>query len=196
LFGNKRSGDSDSLKAAANKGLFSYHAISAVRAMAPEREMTCSSSRIRAFLAEGDTASAAALLGRAYELAGRVSHGEKRGRSMGVPTANIIPPRSAFMPAYGVYAVRFCYGDAATYCGDETWHDGVANLGVRPSFGGTSPRLEVHGLDFNEDIYGKRMRVRLLHFLRGEQAFASVDALKMQISNDIKEARLWLNKNH
>lgn len=194
-FGHKRSGNSDTLGAHALKHNFTYHAMNAVRVAVPERVMTCSSSRIREFLRNGDTTSATAMLGRPYEIVGRVRKGDQRGRTIGFPTANILPSRHAFAPAFGVYAVRFAVVDELSYVNDEIWHDGVANFGLRPTFGGESPRLEVHGFDFNQDVYGQRLRVQLLHHIRGEQKFDGVDALKTQIALDAQEAKQWLNQN-
>ncbi len=194
-FGHKRSGNSDTLGAHALKHNFTYHAMNAVRVAVPERVMTCSSSRIREFLRQGDIMSASAMLGRPYEIVGRVRRGDQRGRTIGFPTANILPSRHAFAPAYGVYAVRFAVVDNLSYEHDETWHEGVANFGMRPTFGGESPRLEVHGFKFDRDIYGQRLRVQLLHHIRGEHLFDGIAALKAQIATDAKEAEQWLSWN-
>jgi len=194
-FGYKRSGNCDSLGAKAVEHDFTYHAMKAVRVAVPERVMTCSSSRIREFLRNGDVTSAALMLGRPYEMTGRVSKGEQRGRTINFPTANITPSHNAFIPEFGVYAVRFAVLDTLDYNATEQWHDGVANFGLRPTFGGESPRLEVHGLDFDRDIYGKRIRVQLLQYIRNEKTFDGIDALKTQIALDAKEARQWLTQN-
>jgi riboflavin kinase/FMN adenylyltransferase len=145
-------------------------------------EIVCSSSAVRTALTQGDTAQVQTLLGRAYRLTGRVMHGDARGRQLGFPTANIALSPGLKLPAYGVYAVRM-HLDGEVY-------PGVANLGVRPTFGGASaPRLEVHLFDFDRDIYGATVAAELLQHLRGEQKFDSLDTLKTQIASDCEAAR-------
>jgi riboflavin kinase/FMN adenylyltransferase len=143
-----------------------------------------SSSRIRQRLAEGDVAGAAELLGRGYFVDGSVVRGDGRGRTLGIPTANVAPENEV-LPAAGVYAcrVRTPQGPGAP---------AVANLGHRPTFGGTSPRLEVHLLDFDADLYGQQIRVTFVERLREERAFGSAGALVKQIEEDVKEARTRL----
>ena len=194
-FGYKRSGNCDTLGAKAVEHDFTYHAMKAVRVAVPDRVMTCSSSRIREFLRQGDVVSASAMLGRAYEIVGRVRKGEQRGRTIGFPTANIVPSKHAFIPKLGVYAVRFGVVDVLDYNAQMQWHDGVANFGMRPTFGGESPRLEVHGFDYDKNIYGKRLRVQLLRHIRDEKTFDGVEALKAQIASDVQEAKQWLTQN-
>jgi riboflavin kinase/FMN adenylyltransferase len=141
----------------------------------------CSSSAIRAALSGGNVVNAAALLGRPPTLIGRVVHGDGRGATIGFPTANIALPEAMLRPAHGVYAVKLsCEGVA---------HRGVANFGTRPTFAGEEPRLEVHLLDYQGDLYGKRVEVTLIAYLRGEQKFADVEALKAQIQRDCVSAR-------
>ena len=140
-----------------------------------------SSSRVRRLLRTGDAAGAAALLGRPWEIEGRVIKGDQRGRTIGFATANLTLGDS-LRPAYGVYAVRAGLDDG-------TWHDGVANLGVRPTVDGTREMLEVHVLDGAPDLYGRRLRVRLIDFVRPEQRFDGLEALKAQIGRDCGAAR-------
>lgn len=153
-----------------------------------------SSSRVRRCLDEGKMEDAASLLGRPYQIFGRVQHGDKRGRTLSAPTANVAltglhPPR------YGVYAVEF----AVVTSPDCTispphWQPGVANLGIRPTFtDDNTPRLEVHGLEPTGDLYGKYLRVRLITHLRDEQRFSDSDALKAQIGRDIARAQEHLS---
>ena len=144
-----------------------------------------SSSAVREALKAGDMARAAAILGRPFAIEGQVIHGDKRGRTIGVPTANV-PMRDYMRPAYGVYATR-------TRLPDGRVIDGVANLGVRPMFEIDQPLLEVWLFDFNEDLYGQAVENELVAFLRGEMAFDGLDALKIQIDADAVEARRVLS---
>jgi riboflavin kinase/FMN adenylyltransferase len=146
-----------------------------------------SSTRVRAALAAGDLEMAAALLGRPHGIEGRVMHGDKRGRELGFPTANLAL-RVRALPMSGVFVVRAgIHGEA------ERWH-GVANLGLRPTVGGKTPRLEAHLFDFAGDLYGRRLEVEFLHRLRAEQRFESLAALQQQIKADAAAARRWLGQ--
>jgi riboflavin kinase / FMN adenylyltransferase len=144
-----------------------------------------SSTRIRDLLVAGKPREAAALLGRPWEIDGRVEQGDRRGRTIGFPTANI-ELADYLRPAAGVYAVRAAIGR------DGPWHDGVANLGLRPTFDGSDLRLEVHLFDFAGNLYGRHLRVALIEYLRPEQKFAGLDALKAQIAADAAKARAIL----
>lgn len=143
-----------------------------------------SSTRVREALARGDLEQARHLLGRPYCLEGRVVHGDKRGRSIGFPTANIALHRRV-SPVRGVYAVR------VKGLGSEPW-PGVANIGTRPTVDGTSARLEVHLFDFDQSIYGRHLEVELVLRLRDEQRFESFEALRAQIQRDAETARAFL----
>ena len=136
-----------------------------------------SSSRVRRLIAAGDVTGAAALLGRPHRIAGEVVHGDARGRTIGVPTANLSLPPELCLPAHGVYAVHALGRQA------------VLNLGVRPTFGGSALRAEVHILDWEGDLYGQVLAVDVITRIRGEQRFESVEALKRQIAADITVAR-------
>jgi riboflavin kinase/FMN adenylyltransferase len=140
-----------------------------------------SSTRIREALACGDFVSAERLLGRPYALSGRVAHGDKRGRTLGFPTANVFLHRRV-APVSGVFSVRVhgLPGGAV---------NGVANIGRRPTVGGQRVQLEVHLFDFEADIYGCHIDVELCHKVREERRFASFDALKAQIQHDAHAAR-------
>lgn len=142
-----------------------------------------SSSRIRTALETGDVGTAAALLGRPWAVRGEIEQGDQRGRTIGFPTANI-SLGDYCRPEFGVYAVRIQVGGS--------WHDGVANVGLRPTVGGTTERLEVHIFDFAQDIYGELATVEFAAFLRPEQKFNGLDALKAQIAVDAKAARAVL----
>lgn len=142
-----------------------------------------SSSQIRLLLARGDMDGAADLLGRCYSMIGRVIHGDKRGRQIGFPTANIAIKRSK-PPMLGVFAVQVAGLDNEVY-------EGVANIGTRPVFAGNQVLLEVHLLNFNRDIYGRHLQVNFLKRLRSEHKFASIELLTERIKKDIEDARLY-----
>ena len=144
-----------------------------------------SSTRIREMVASGDVAGAAAALARPYELRGTVVAGEGRGRTIGVPTANLKLPDGLIMPGRGVYAVR-CGRSA-----DESL-PGVANVGVRPTFGGGEETVEAHLIDADLDLRGAELRVRFVQRLRDERAFPDPEALVAQIGHDIETARRLL----
>lgn len=140
-----------------------------------------SSSDVRSALREGDPARAAALLGRPFAIEGAVQTGDRRGRTIGFPTANIA--LDAYVrPAFGVYATRSRLEDGAVVAG-------VANLGRRPTVDGQEARLEVHLFDFSGDIYGRTLETELIDFIRPEQKFDGLDALKAQIFADCATAR-------
>jgi len=147
-----------------------------------------SSTRVRLALEAGDMEAAGSLLGRPYTMCGRVAHGDKRGRIIGFPTANIYLHR-AVSPVSGVFAVTLSgYGDAT--------RPGVANVGNRPTVGGTRSQLEVHLFDFDRDIYGCHVRVSFLHKLREERRFDSFEALRLQIGRDAVQARDYFAQGH
>ena len=136
-----------------------------------------SSSRIREAITEGDMESAAAMLGRNFEMRGTVVHGEKRGRELGYPTANIDPTPGCVVPTTGIYA---CLANGLP---------AVASLGVRPTFESNGRLLlEVHLLDFAGDLYGTELRIEMLSRLRGELAFAGADDLVAQMAIDSQMA--------
>lgn len=182
-FGKGRTGHAASLAEAAASHGFCY---TSVPTLLDRDGAPCSSSRIRAHLAAGDMRGASALLGRSYRIEGRVQRGDRRGRLLGFPTANLKLGRR-FVPAFGVYAARIHLPDGA-------WANGVFNLGVRPTFGGQEVRLEVHLFDFDGDLYGKRLGIEPVERLRGERKFDGMEALKAQISADCAQARLLLER--
>jgi riboflavin kinase/FMN adenylyltransferase len=146
-----------------------------------------SSTRIREHLAAGQPREAAALLGRLWEIDGRVLRGDQRGRTIGFPTANL-DLEDCLRPAAGVYAVRAGIDEE----GRTRWFDAVANLGWRPTFNGQDLKLEAHLFDFSGDLYGRHLRVAFVEYLRAEQRFAGIDALKAQIAEDARQARAIL----
>lgn len=148
------------------------------------------SSIIRHKLREGDVEEARRLLGRAYAVTGQVESGDKRGRQIGVPTANIATPAEFLLPGDGVYAtmVHVLDGQAVGR------YESVTNIGVRPTVDGLHHRVEAHLLDYtprqhNEELYGATVRLEFLAWLRGEKRFAGLDALTAQIRDDIAAAR-------
>jgi riboflavin kinase / FMN adenylyltransferase len=145
-----------------------------------------SSTRIRRALQDGYPARATAELGRPWAIRGEVAHGDKRGRTIGFPTANVALGRH-LEPARGVYAVSVRLADGNTY-------NGVANIGRRPTVNaGPESRLEVNIFDFAGDIYGTEITVALIAYIRPEIKFSGLDALKAQIAADAAEARRLLN---
>ena len=149
-----------------------------------------SSSNIREFLKAGQCRQAAQLLGRYWEMEGRVEHGDQRGRFMGFPTANM-PHRDYLRPQRGVYAVRVGIDRGV----ETVWRDGIANFGYRPTFNKKDLLLEVHLFDVNEDLYQKHLRVALIDYIRPEMKFDGLEAIKAQIALDCVKARELL-KGH
>jgi riboflavin kinase/FMN adenylyltransferase len=143
-----------------------------------------SSSRIRQAVRAGDLPLAAAMLGRPYSLRGPVVHGDGRGREIGFPTANLVPPPTKVMPPYGVYAGR------VRLSGEEgTARMAVASWGLRPMFAVTTPLLEVHVPDLNDNLYGLPLLFEFHFYLRPEQRFADIGQLRRAIADDIAAAR-------
>ena len=144
-----------------------------------------SSTRIREMIAAGDMAGAAVALARPHEVRGIVVPGDGRGRTIGIPTANVATAEGIAVPRRGVYAVR---------CGRSAEESipGVANVGVRPTFGGLVEMVEAHLFGFDEDLYGSELRVRFIGRIRDEQKFAGVEELVEQIGRDIEVARSML----
>lgn len=142
-----------------------------------------SSSHIRRLLTAGAVEYANTLLGYGFAIDGTVSHGEKRGRTLGYPTANLVPDPDFVTPAHGVYACR-------VRTGDETWHAAATSIGVRPQFDTELGVLvEAFILDYAGDLYDQPLRIEFLKRLRGEQKFDSVDALLEQMARDVEECR-------
>lgn len=145
-----------------------------------------SSTLIRAALQQGDMDRAAELLGRPYHMSGRVVHGDKRGRELGIPTANILLKRRR-PPLTGIFAVEVA-GLGATPL------PAVASIGYRPTFGGGDCLLEVYIFDFNRDIYRQHLEVRILHKLRDERRFETVPALIEQMHRDLAQAKQFFEQ--
>lgn len=184
VFGRGRGGDVGLLSAMS--GRLGFGVTSVEPAAGPEGAVF-SSTRVRELLAAGRPRDAARVLGRPWEIEGRVEGGFRRGRTIGFPTANVALD-DYLRPAFGVYAVRAGIDRGV---GTE-WLPGVANLGRRPTVGGTAELLEVHLFDFAGDLYGRHLRVQLVDFLRPERKFDGLDALKAQIALDAEAARRYL----
>ncbi len=140
-----------------------------------------SSTRIRTLIAGGAVADAADLLGRPYVLRGEVVEGDRRGRSIGFPTANVLPDPVALVPARGVYAGMVRVGGEA--------YAACTNVGLAPTFDRAESRVEAHLLDFEGDLYGRVVDVGFARRIRDERRFSGVDELKEQIRRDVEEAR-------
>ncbi len=179
-FGRKRRGTPEMLETLARaQGI----GVTVMKRVAGPGSEPYSSTLVREYLKTGNPTRAALLLGRYWEIEGRIQHGAKRGRDLGFPTANISLGQ-ILRPAFGVYAVR-----ATVDTGGETvWLPGVANIGISPMFSYDTPLLEVHLLDFNADLYGKHMRVALIDYLRPEISFPDLEALKERMVEDRERA--------
>jgi Fe-S cluster biogenesis protein NfuA len=140
-----------------------------------------SSSRVRNALLAGNAGEAARLMGRYYRIHGTVGVGQRRGRTLGFPTANLQDVET-LVPADGVYAVRVKW--------NNTDRVGAANIGPNPTFGETARKVEVHVMDFDGDLYGQRLTVEFIRRLRGTRPFAGPDALRAQLMQDIDQARI------
>jgi len=176
-FGRNRAGSSDTLRRLGDAHGFGVDVVGPVT-VADDR---VSSSRIRRAVQAGEVARAESLLGRPFALRGRVVPGDRRGRLLGFPTANLHVRSGLVLPADGVYAVQAEV--------DGRRHPAVLNVGVRPTFGGRRRTIEAHLLDFDGDVYRRWMRVHLVERLRGERTFTGPDALKAAIADDVAHAR-------
>lgn len=186
VFGHQRKGNVALLQDLAGRYGFGVTAVS--ETAAPDG-VRYSSTNIRNLLKDGKPAEAARLLGRYWEIEGRVEQGDKRGRQLGFPTANL-PYKDYLHPRQGVYAVR-----AGIDRGPGTlWFDGVANFGNRPTFDKTDVLLEVNLLGFEGDLYGRHLRVALIEYLRPVQKFDGLGALAAQIAKDADNARRALDR--
>ena len=187
-FGHQRAGNAALLKSMGAQHGFGVTAVDPV--MTGDGEVY-SSSIIRAHLREGRPAKAAELLGRPWEVEGRVQGGDRRGRTMGFPTANLALD-GRLHPGQGIYAVRAGRDPGVEHGGETRWLPGVANFGCRPTVAGEGLRLEVHLFEFAGDLYGETLRVRFIDFIRPEKKFDGLDALRAQIALDCSEARAIL----
>lgn len=183
VFGKGRGGDCGMLLNFGRRLGFDF---TAVRAQQDTGGAAFSSTRVREALADGRPRDAAAILGRPFAIEGRVVEGDQRGRTIGFPTANVLLGTYQ-RPKLGVYAVRVRGAGAKV-------HAGVANIGRRPTFAGEREQLEVFLFDFQGDLYGRRLSVELIDFLRPEKKFDGIGQLKAQIAADSDQARKILAK--
>ncbi|MDP3149001.1 MAG: bifunctional riboflavin kinase/FAD synthetase [Ignavibacteria bacterium] len=183
-FGKGRDGDEQKIRELGTLNNFEVQKTEAVTI----NETVVSSSKIRNALSEGEVKTAAQMLGRNYSFSGLVVVGDKRGRELGFPTANIqLENESKLIPKNGVYAVKVFLG--------ERIFNGVMNIGLRPTFKDTKIVLsEVHILNFNEDIYGKQISIEFIERIRDEKKFGSKEELIKQIEIDKQKTNLLLTK--
>ncbi|WP_024872195.1 bifunctional riboflavin kinase/FAD synthetase [Tolumonas lignilytica] len=177
-FGLQRSGDFSLLVEAGKR--YGFQVLSTDTLLHEQQRV--SSTLLREALKDGRLADVERMLGHPYCITGRVAHGAKLGRTIGFPTANIHLKRLV-VPIQGVYAVQIVIADNTYF--------GVANIGFRPTVNGTRSQLEVHIFDFQDDLYGKQLQIRVCHKLRDEQKFSSFTALQTQITADARYARQW-----
>ena len=176
-FGRDRSGDVELLRVMGEKHGYAVE----IAPMVNIESGPISSSHIRTLIESGDVSGATALLATRFRLTNEVVHGDKRGRDIGFPTANLRPPDRKVVPADGVYACSVIL--------DGTRHDAAVNVGVRPTFGGGDRLVEAYILDFDDEIYGKPLTVEFVERLRPELAFDDVDELVAQMQQDVARAR-------
>jgi riboflavin kinase/FMN adenylyltransferase len=185
-FGRKRAGDTAMLETLGRAAGFGTTVLQPVGGSVAE---AYSSTLVRSYLREGKSTRAALMLGRYWEIEGRVRHGAKRGRGFGFPTANLRLQPNLLRPAYGIYAVRVAIEPHAPDARRLAWLPGVANLGIAPMYGYDEPLLEVHLFQYSSDLYGRHLRVALVDYLRPERKFDNVEALKTQMAEDARRAR-------
>ena len=180
-FGKDRGGNIELLRVMSEKLGFIADEVEEVQL----RGMRISSSKIRKLLAEGYVNLARRLLGRPYGVEGVIIRGNRRGHTIGFPTANL-KPQNRVIPKFGVYAT-------ATLI-DGSWRKSITNIGVRPTFeSDADPSIETYVFDFDGDLYGDVLRVRFLHRIRDERKFNGIDELKAQIEKDSNRARNYFH---
>lgn len=180
-FGHKRLGDTNMLERYSDKGYFELEIMGPYE----QESQRVSSTRVRELLQNNQLNKANELLGRHFFMSGRVAHGDKLGRQLGFPTANIHLHRHV-VPITGVYAVKV-YG-----LNNEPYF-GVANVGNRPAVGGTRCILEIYIFNFDDNIYGQYVTVQFWHFIRQERDYDSMEALKQDILHDAQKAKAYFN---
>lgn len=176
-YGKDRGGAPDHLRRAGGEHGFSVEIVEPVVLDG----IVASSTRVREFLLEGNLQGAELLLGRRFTVTGKVVEGDRRGRTIGFPTANVEPDHE-LLPAHGVYATRIDVGDGQLL-------DSVTNVGKRPTFAGTHVTVETYIMDWSGDLYGEPVRIEMVERLRDERRFDGIDALKAQLHKDVENAR-------
>jgi riboflavin kinase/FMN adenylyltransferase len=180
-FGRNRAGSGETLRTLGTTLGFDVDIVGPVSVRDGDRTEQVSSTRLRELIRTGDMPGVTRLLGRPHALRRRVVVGDRRGRTLGFPTANLHVRPGVLLPPDGVYAVVARIGEAR--------HPGVLNIGVRPTFAGRRRTIEVHLLDFDGDLYGRWLVVEPMLRLRGEIAFSGPDALRAAIAADVARAR-------
>ncbi len=175
IFGKDRSGDANLLQKLAGIHNFSFHQIAA---KSNSESQIYSSTKIRNLINSGNVKTANQMLGRNYQVSGVVIQGKQLARTLGFPTANFLPKKDLIKPKFGVYKVVVLI--------DGKEYPAILNFGIKPTFSGTKPLFEVHIFNFDKQIYGKKITVELLDFIREEKKFNSVEELKLQIEKDCK----------
>lgn len=181
-FGKERQGDVGLLAKLAGRYGYELFVVPKLQ----DEKGVISSTRIRAELAQGHIGEANAMLGGSYFISGEVMHGKALGRTIGIPTANIVPVPEKLLPVYGVYATRV---EA-----EGRMYGGVTNVGRRPTVGGSSVGVETTLLGFEGNLYGRDILVHFEHFLRPEKKFSDISGLKTQINKDKEEAARLLSR--
>jgi len=182
-FGNKGLGNSKMLADYAKEHNFEYEMIDKV--CIDNQEI--SSTAVRNAISNGDMVLAGKMLGREYQISGEIVHGRALGRTMQMPTINIVPSKHKLLPPSGVYATITMLDDRQIM--------GVTNIGYKPTVSNEMKiGVETHLFDFDEDVYGKNVIVKILHFIRPEMQFADIDHLARQIETDCLKARLYFEK--
>lgn len=177
-FGKGRSGDDQTLLAFEKELGYQAKIVEKLQ----DSGMDISSTRIREAVKRGDLKEANRLLGYAYFVSGEVVYGNQIGRTIGVPTANLLPPAQKLLPPTGGYVTQVTV--------DGVCYGGISNIGYKPTVGDAQPLgIETHLFDFDQDLYGRQIRVSFLEYLRPEQKYESLDALKRQIDADMKTSR-------
>lgn len=182
-FGRNREGNIEDLKELS--GLYGFH----LEQISEEdiNDIAISSTKIRKYIEEGNVSTAKDFLGNYYSITGKVVTGEKRGRTIGYPTANLqIADKTKLVPATGVYTVQVKI--------NNQWKGGMLNIGYKPTFGLNDKSIEVHVFDFNADLYGAELTVRFIDRIREEKKFQDVTAIISALQEDEKNARLILSK--
>lgn len=178
-FGYERSGNVDLLRQLGVKYGFTVDVVDKI--LDEEREI--SSTYIREMIAQGNVEKANELLGYEYFITGEIVHGRRVGRTLGVPTTNLIPPKGKLLPPNGVYTTR-------TTAGKQTYY-GMTNIGTKPTVDGHFVGVETYLFDCEEELYGEQEKVRLQHFLRPEVKFDNLEELKNQLKKDETAARSY-----
>lgn len=182
-FGHKREGDIAYLREWGSKNNVAIHVIEPVMMNGGR----VSGSRVRDLLLAGDVRHVRDLLGRPPSVTGRVVEGDKRGRRIGIPTANVVPPSDQALPADGVYITLVNWAD--------NQQPAVTNVGIRPTVDGKQRFVESHLLDWSGNLYGRQLTTNFLQHIRAEMKFDSLDALIEQIQRDVETAKEWFGKH-